>query len=196
MSAAPNHTGRATVTCCPRKAAAVRQDRQRASNCCTKSILPSFPDCCLFLLFLPGKQHVCWEKGRGKGIAGETNVPAPAARLRPSSCKWKESQGRYGQWDTGICLPCGTKESTAAWRAHRLPSLEQTQNETNKAHARCIRQGPGKMLLSGLGNCGQSCTQHRQLLLPASAHSDTTPPRQEPLSTAITPATGVSPKTW
>lgn len=41
---------------------------------------------------------------------------------------------------TGICLPCGTKEFSAAWQAHRLPSLQQTQNKTNRAN----RQGTGK----------------------------------------------------
>lgn len=166
MSATPDHTGTGTVICCPRKAAAVRQDR---SNCCTKPVLPSCPDCWLFPLFLPGKQHVCWEREEEREeLQRPMSMPLQHFHA-PSSCEWRASRTGMVSGTTGISLSCGTKGFAAAWQAQRVPSLQQTPKETNRAQACCTRHWE-ECSSAGWGMAGAGrARQQRQLLIPASA---------------------------
>lgn len=60
----------------------------------------------------------------------------------PSSCKWKESRAGMVSGTQEFACPVALKNLQLPGK--QLPSLQQIQNETNRAHACCIRQGTGK----------------------------------------------------
>lgn len=67
-----------------------------------------------------------------------TSLPHPLVSGRHQGQLWSMGPREFA-------CPVSLKNFTAAWQAHRLPSLQQTQNEINRAHE-C--RALGRVLLS------------------------------------------------